>query len=105
MTSWRGLLLCAMAMLAGCGGRADWVRTGADEATVTGEYQDCLALAGGAVKTEADIDQDILTTRGDDWRRAGIGQMQTRTMREHTRDRGTAIVDACMRSKGFTLVP
>jgi len=65
MTLWPGVLLCAMAALAGCGGRADWAQAGADEATVTSEYQDYLSLAGGAVKTEADIDQDILATRGD----------------------------------------
>ena len=41
-------------------------------------------MAGSAVKTDADIDQDILATRGDDWRRGGVGQSQTRTMREHT---------------------
>ena len=93
------------AALVGCGGRGDWAKAGADEATVAGEYQDCRALAGSAVKTEADIDQDILATRGDDWRRGGVGQLQTRTMREHTRDRGTAIIDACMRAKGFTRVP
>ena len=105
MTARHVTVLCAIAVLVGCSGRADWAKAGADEATVTGEYQDCLTLAGGAVKTEADIDQDILATRGDDWRRASTGRLQTRTMREHTRDRGTAVVDACMRAKGFTRIP
>jgi hypothetical protein len=106
MTGWRHVASCAvLAVVAGCGGRGDWARTGADEATVAGEYQDCLAMAGTAIKTDADIDQDILATRGDDWRRAGLGRLQVRTMREHTRDRGGAIVDSCMRAKGFTRVP
>jgi hypothetical protein len=105
MTLWHGIVLGAMATLIGCGGRADWAKAGADEATVAGEYQDCLGLAGGAVKTDADIDQDILATRGDDWRRGGVGRVQTQTMREHTRERGAAIIDACMRSKGFARVP
>jgi hypothetical protein len=81
MTLWRGAFLCAMAALAGCGGGADWARPGADEATVTSEYQDCRAMAGTAVRTDADIDQDILATRG------------------------AAIVDACMRAKGFARMP
>ena len=88
--------------LAGCGGGADWARPGADAATVASEYQDCRAVAGTAVNTDANIDQDILATRGDDWRRGGVGQLQTRTMREHTRDRSAAIIDACMRAKGFS---
>jgi hypothetical protein len=100
------LVSAMLGVLSGCGGgRADWARAGADQATVGSEYQDCLAMAGSAVKTEADIDQDILATRGDDWRRAGVGRLQVRTMREHTRDRGTTIVDACMRAKGFARVP
>ena len=105
MTVARVVVLGAMAALIGCGGRADWARAGADEATVAGEYQDCRAMADNAVKTESDIDQDILATRGDDWRRAGVGRLQTRTMREHTRDRGAAIIDACMRAKGFVRAP
>jgi hypothetical protein len=104
MTGWRALILCSIAALTGCG-RPDWARPGADEAAVAGEYRDCLAMAGSAVKTEADIDQDILATRGDDWRRAGVGRLQARTMRDHTRDRGAAILDACMRGKGFARVP
>jgi hypothetical protein len=106
MTGWRHAASCAvLAVLIGCGGRGDWARAWTDEATVAGEYQDCRAMAGTAVKTDADIDQDILATRGDDWRRAGVGRLQVRTMREHTHDRGAAIVDACMRGKGFARVP
>jgi hypothetical protein len=106
MIARRIAVLCmVLGILSGCGGRPDWAKAGADEATVAGEYQDCRALAGTAVKTEADIDQDILATRGDDWRRAGVGRLQVRTMREHTRDRGAMIVDACMRAKGFARVP
>jgi hypothetical protein len=101
----RVVFLCAIATLTGCGGSAQWAKAGADEATVSREYQDCLDMAGTAVKTEADIDQDILATRGDDWRRASIGRLQARTMREHTRDRGVNVVDACMRGKGFIRTP
>jgi hypothetical protein len=102
MIDWRHVAACAvLSALVGCGGYGDWAKPGADEATVASEYQDCRATAGSAVKTDADIDQDILATRGDDWRRAGVGQAQTRTMREHTRDRSAAIVEACMRAKGF----
>jgi hypothetical protein len=103
MTGWRSAVAFATLMaLVGCGRGGDWARAGADDDAVASEYQDCRAVAGTAVKTDADIDQDILATRGDDWRRGGAGQLQTRTMREHTRDRSAAIIDACMRAKGFS---
>jgi hypothetical protein len=99
----RLVLACAvLGMVSGCGGGpGDWGRAGADGATVASEYQECRAVADTAVKTEANIDQDIIATRGDDWRRAGVGRLQVRTMRDHNRDRGAAIIDACMRAKGF----
>ena len=62
---------------------------------------DCRGLAGSAVRIDADIDQDILATRQEDRQRAKVFRLQTETNREHTRDRAAAIVDTCMRAKGF----
>jgi hypothetical protein len=92
-------------LAAGCSKGGEWTKANADEAAATRESQECRALADTAVKTEADIDQDILTTRQSDWQRAGIVRQQTRTMREHTRDRSASIIDACMRAKGFNRGP
>ena len=88
-------------LLAGCAGAGSWVKPGADAAATLGEYQACRAMAGTAVKTDADIDQDILATRHDDRQRASVFRLQSETMREHTSDRAAAIVGACMRAKGF----
>ena len=88
-------------LLAGCAAAGDWAKPGFDAAATAHEYQDCHTLAASAVKTDVGIDQDIIATRGSDWQRGGVGQLQTQTMRGHTRDRGAAIVDACMRAKGF----
>jgi hypothetical protein len=101
----RGWLGVAV-LLAGCAAagswtKADWIKAGADPAATARDYQDCRATAGTAVKTDADIDQDILATRPNDSQRAGVFRRQTETMREHTRDRAAAIVAACMRAKGF----
>ncbi len=73
-----------------------------DQAAAGREYQDCRELADTAVKTDADIDQDILATRQSDWQRAGVVRTQTRVMHEQTRDRGAAIVDSCMKAKGYS---
>ena len=88
--------------LAGCAGAGDWAKPGMDQAAAGREYQDCRELADTAVKTDADIDQDILATRQSDWQRAGVVRTQTRVMHEQTRDRGAAIVDSCMKAKGYS---
>jgi hypothetical protein len=87
--------------LGGCAGAGNWVKPGADAAATLHDYQDCRDLAGSAVKTDADIDQDILATRHDDRQRASVFRLQGEAMREHTKDRAAAIVGSCMQAKGF----
>ena len=103
MTRLRAMLL--LLLLVGCAGGGEWVKPGTDQAAAGREYQDCRELADTAVKTDADIDQDIAATRSDDRQRAGVVRVQTRTMGEHTRDRADAIITRCMRAKGFTQPP
>ena len=88
-------------LLAGCAASGGWSKTGADSAASAREYQDCRATAESAVKTDADIDQDIRATRHSDWQRAAGVRAETQTMQEHTRDRATSIIAACMHAKGF----
>jgi len=87
--------------LAGCTATGDWVKPGTDQAAAGREYQDCRDLADAAVRTEADIDQDILATRQTDWQRAGVVRPQTRLMHEQTGDRAAAIVGSCTKAKGY----
>ena len=94
---WLGLAL----LLAGCAAAGGWNKTGADATASAREYQDCRATAESAVKTDADIDQDIRATRGSDWQRAAGVRLETQAMQEHTSGRADAIVGACMRAKGF----
>ena len=93
------------ALLAGCAAPGAWTKAGADDAAVTQATRDCRAVAAAAVGPEIGINQDILATRGTDWQRAQIGRTEQRTMQEHTRDRAAAIVDSCMRAKGFAPGP
>jgi hypothetical protein len=95
-----GCALAVLLLLASCGGGGgDWA--GADEAEAEREYQACRDVASAAVGKEADIDQDIIATRGRDWQRGGIGRVESRAMQEHTRDRAASIVASCMRAKGY----
>ena len=98
--------IIAAVLLAGCaGGGGDWAKPGTDEAGAARDYRECRAAAATSVRTDADIDQDILATRQQDWRRAGTGRAQSRTMQDHTRDRAASIIASCMRAKGFAPVP
>ena len=88
-------------LLAGCAAAGGWSKPGADSPAAAREYQECRATADTAVKTDADIDQDIRATRRSDWQRAGGVRYETQAMQEHTSDRAAAIVAACMHAKGF----
>jgi hypothetical protein len=99
-------VVAAAALLAGCaGGGSDWARPGIDEAEAAREYQDCRDMAASAVRSDADIDQDILVTRQRDWQRGGFARLPGQAMQENTRDRARAVVASCMRAKGFTPMP
>jgi len=88
-------------LLAGCATAGGWSKTGADSAASAREYQECRATAYTAVKTDADIDQDIRATRRSDLQRSAGVRAETQVMQEHTRDRSTAIIARCMQAKGF----
>lgn len=90
-------------LLAGCAaGAGSWTKAGADQAAAGGAYSDCKDLADTAVHTEADINQDILASRGNDWQRASVGRVETQSMQERTGDRTGNIIAACMKAKGFS---
>jgi hypothetical protein len=99
-------VLAAATLLGGCAsGAGEWTKPGAEEATVTQAYRACRSSAESRIGPEIGINQDILATRGTDWRRSQIRDVQTRTMTEMTRDRAAAIVASCMTASGFQRVP
>ena len=99
--------LCAafMLVLAGCAGGGNWTKAGLDEAATAREYQDCRDLAATAVRTDADIDQDIQATRQSDLQRSSVVRVGSQNAREQTRDRADTVIAACMKAKGFTPAP
>ncbi|HVB16611.1 MAG TPA: hypothetical protein VNF04_08775 [Stellaceae bacterium] len=101
----RAWSLALAALLAGCAASGGWSKPGADQRATTGAYQDCQAVAATAVDTQANIDQDILVSRGNDLQRSGVVRGGTRVMHERTRHRSAAIVASCMKAKGFSQGP
>ena len=92
-------------LLAGCAAPPNRSTPGVDGDAYAREYRDCQALAETAVKTDADIDQDILATRQNDRQRSDVVRAQTQAMSDMTHDRAGRIVAACMRAKGFAPQP
>jgi hypothetical protein len=88
-------------LLAGCAGGTASTRPGADQGAAGQAYDECKDLAQTAVQTEANVDQDIVASRGGDWGRSSIGRIGTQSMRERTGDRSANIIAACMQAKGF----
>jgi hypothetical protein len=97
--------VCFGVLLAGCAGGANWTKAGLDEAATAREYQDCQDLAGTAVRTDADIDQDIQAARQSDLQRSSVVRVGSQNTRDQTHDRADAIVAACMKAKGFIPAP
>ena len=95
-------VLVALLLSACAGGAAGWAKPGTDQAAADAAFDDCRAIAGEAVRTDIDIDQDITATRGGDWQRSRTGRVETETMNAHTRTRSGNIVAACMKAKGFS---
>jgi hypothetical protein len=88
-------------VLGGCSASGNWTQAGADATATARDYAECRALAGTAVNTEANIDQDILATRHDDRQRTSIVRIEAQNIRDETRDRAAAITASCMQAKGF----
>jgi hypothetical protein len=99
----RALWLLPALLLAGCAGAgAGWVKPGGDSGQTARDVEECRALTDTMVHTDADIDQDIGATRGNDLQRSNLLRMQTQQTHEHNRDRADAILAACMHKKGYS---
>jgi hypothetical protein len=79
-----------------------WVKTGADDQTITRELRDCNAQATAALANEHGINADINATLGRNWQLGGTQGIQTQTMREQAAGYADQVLNNCMRAKGFT---
>ena len=100
-----GALGCLLFILCGPapgGPRGDhWVKPGVGPAEAARVYGYCRAQADAAFKSERDVDQDILATRGSDWQRGGTLHIQRSQMGAAAAGRAAAVIAGCMRAHGF----
>lgn len=79
-----------------------WTRPGADAGSVGAAYEECLAAANSASRTDHDIDQDIAASRGSDLQHSTFAGAPLRAAQQTDRDRSQAILSSCMERKGFS---
>ena len=87
--------------LAACSSQPQWVRPGASRDTVSNDLAECREIANAATKRDANIDQDILASRGTDWARSDTLQAKKSTFAIQEQGRARDIVADCMSAKGY----
>ena len=98
-----GVSICLL--LAVCAAPATttrWVKTGADDETISRELRDCNAQADAALANERGINQDINATLGGNWQFSGTSGIVHQSMNAQAAGFADQVLNSCMRSKGFT---
>src|SRR5690606_2649732 len=88
--------------LAGCASQT-WTKPGVEESQMRTDYRECVRLAQPAVERDARIESDIMSTRGEDYRRSGSMMTRRGISDARTGGRQDDEVYGCMRSRGYAL--
>jgi hypothetical protein len=99
-----GVLLCLLLAVCAAPGITEvrWVKTGADDETVSRELRDCNAQANAALASERGINQDINATLGGNWQFSGTSAIEHDSMAAQAAGHAHQVLNNCMRAKGFT---
>ncbi len=93
-------------LLTACTGQTattvNWVKSGADDATVSRELQDCNAQANAALASEQGVNADISATLGRNWQLGGTQTVEAQSMRRQAAASADQVLNNCMRAKGFS---
>jgi hypothetical protein len=97
----RMVALVAALCLAGCAGAPQWSKQGVAPQAAAADYSDCRSQAQAATRRDADIQADIMASRGRDW-----SQTQTLNTRQalyatERRPQTDDLVKSCMIAKGY----
>jgi hypothetical protein len=93
--------LALAVLLLGCTDNHDWSRQGSSSQQTAAELADCESQARDATTRDTDIMDDIMATRGNDWRQTGVLSTQTSEFAAENQHRTGDIVNRCMIGKGF----
>jgi hypothetical protein len=98
-----GILVCLLlAVCAAPTTSARWVKSGADDETISRELRDCNEQANAALANERGINQDINATLGGNWQFSGTAGIEEQARRQQAMGYADKVLNSCMRAKGFT---
>jgi hypothetical protein len=88
-------------LLAACSSKPQWVKPGASSDAVSDDLAECRAYANAVTRRDANIDQDILASRGTDWERNNTLQAKKSTFAMQDQGHARDIIADCMSAKGY----
>jgi hypothetical protein len=92
------LIVC----LASCAtGFTRWTKPGASAEVTERALGQCENAALATMRTERNVDADILASRGDDWQRSGTLITERTMMRTQDRAMASKLVEDCLADKGY----
>ena len=94
-------LAVALAGLAACASEPQWSRPGVSSETAAADLAECRSLAQTQFRRDADIDADIMASRGHDWQQTNTLRTRQAVMSTENAPQAADIVKACMISKGY----
>jgi hypothetical protein len=89
--------------LAGCA-QQEWKRGGTSPAVAAQDLADCRSLAQ-AVPNNTGIDTDIMASRGHDWEKGGVLDIERQRFAAEERGQTVDPVSQCMTDKGYRTAP
>lgn len=97
----RVICLAAAVVVFGCTNNPEWSRQGESSQRTAAALADCDGQARDATQRDTNIMNDIMATRGNDWRQTGVMSTQTSIFAAENHNRTSDIVNRCMIGKGF----
>ncbi len=102
----RGTVILGCLLLTACATQTTtttrWVKTGADDQTISRELRDCNAQTNAALANEQGINADISATLGRNWQLGGTQGVETQALRGQATSYAEQVLNNCMQAKGFT---
>lgn len=95
------IILALALIVTGCANDGDWARSGTTSQQTAAELSECQSEARVATQRDTNIMNDIMATRGNDWRNTNVMSTQTSLFAAENHDRTSDIIHRCMIGKGF----
>jgi hypothetical protein len=98
--------VAALALLAaGCSGSGNWTKPDTSREVAAADFSACRSAAREATRRDDAINADIMASRGADWQRAGMLDVQRGSMANEKRKHADDVVADCMSAKGYREAP